>query len=151
VGDGEWRGRFEQRARALGLSQHFVFAGLVPPSEVPRYAGIMDCLVHLSRREGLPRALAQALAAARPVVAYDCDGAREVCLANETGFLLAPGDLIELTERLVQLARDPGLCERLGRRGQELVKQWFPVERMVDQLHALYLKLAARNAIPLQP
>jgi glycosyltransferase involved in cell wall biosynthesis len=151
VGDGEWRGRFEQRARALGLSQHFVFAGLVPPNAVPRYAGIMDGLVHLSRREGLPRALPQALAAARPVVAYDCDGAREVCVENETGFLLAPGDLFGLTERLVQLARDPALCERLGRRGQELVKQWFPVERMVEQLHALYLKLSTRHGIPPYP
>ena len=149
VGDGEWRGRFEQRARGLGLSQHFVFAGLVRPNEVPRYAGIMDGLVHLSRREGLPRALPQALAAARPVVAYDCDGAREICLENETGFLLAPGDLVGLTERLVQLARDPALCERFGRRGQELVKQWFPVERMVDQLHALYLKLFARHGAAL--
>src|SRR5437667_2006351 len=151
VGDGEWRGRFEWQARALGLSQHFVFAGLVSPNEVPRYAGIMDGLVHLSRREGLPRALPQALAAARPVVAYDCEGAREVCLANETGFLLAPGDLSGLTERLVQLARDPALCERLGRRGQELVKQWFPVERMVDQLHALYLKLFSRHGTALHP
>jgi len=148
VGDGEWRDRFEQRARALGLSQHFVFAGLVPPNQVPRYAGIMDGLVHLSRREGLPRALPQALAAARPVIAYDCDGAGEVCLADETGFLLAPGDRFGLTERLVQLARDPALCERLGRRGQELVRQWFPLERMVDQLHALYLKLSARRAVP---
>ena len=151
VGDGEWRDRFEQRARALGLSQHFVFAGLVPPHEVPRYAGIMDGLVHLSRREGLPRSVPQALAAARPVVVYDCDGAREVCFANETGFLLAPGDLVGLTERLVQLARDPALCERLGRRGQELVKQWFPLERMVDQLHALYLKLFARHGAALHP
>src|SRR5206468_6293726 len=145
VGDGVWRQRFEAQVRTLGLDQHFIFAGLVPPAVIPSYVGIMDVLVHLSRREGLPRALPQALAAARPVVAYDCDGAREVCISNQTGFLLAPGDLLELTERLVQLARDPALCERLGRRGRELVKQWFPVERMVDQLHALYLKLFARH------
>src|SRR5205823_4037883 len=130
VGDGEWRGRFEQRARALGLNQHFVFAGLVSPNEVPRYAGIMDGLVHLSRREGLPRALPQALAAARPVVAYDCDGAREVCLENETGFLVKTGDRSTLVQRLVQLASDPARRERLGSEGQRLVKAWFPVERM---------------------
>ena len=53
----------------------------------------MDALVHLSLREGLPRALPQALAAGKPVVAYDCDGAQEVCLDNETGFLVPPGDL----------------------------------------------------------
>ena len=57
------------------------------------------------------------LAGARPVVAYDCDGAREVCLENETGFLLPPGDLPGLRERLLRLAQDPALRERLGRRG----------------------------------
>ena len=69
---------------------NFIFTGLVPPAEVPRYVGIMDALAHLSLREGLPRALPQALAAAKPVVAYDCDGAGEVCLEDETGFLVRP-------------------------------------------------------------
>src|SRR5208282_3662076 len=106
VGDGEWRGRFENLARSLGLEKHFIFVGLVPPAEVPRYVGIMDALVHLSLREGLPRALPQALAAAKPVVAYDCDGAREICLENETGFLIQPGDLKNLTEKIIRLAND---------------------------------------------
>jgi len=145
VGDGRWRSRFERAARASGLAQHFIFAGLVPPQDVARYVGIMDALVHLSLREGLPRALPQALAAAKPVVAYDCDGAREICLENETGFLIQPGDLPRLTERLVQLARDAALRERLGRRGQQLVRQWFSVERMVDELYALYMKLLRKK------
>jgi glycosyltransferase involved in cell wall biosynthesis len=141
VGDGEWRGRFEQMARSLGVEKHFVFTGLVSPREVPRYVGIMDTLAHLSQREGLPRALPQALAAGKPVVAYDCDGAHEVCLDGETGFLLKPRDLDGLTSKLLVLAGDPDLCRRLGQRGQELVKQWFPVERMIDDLHSLYRKL----------
>jgi len=78
VGDGEWRGRLEAEVRAAGLERHFVFTGLVPPTEVPALVGVMNLLVHLSLREGLPRALPQALAAGNPVVAYDCDGAREV-------------------------------------------------------------------------
>ena len=127
------------------MAKHFIFAGLVLPAEVPRYVGIMNVLVHLSRREGLPRALAQALAAARPIVAYDCDGAGEICLEDETGFLLQPGDLSGLTERLVQLVRAGALRERLGRRGQQLVKQWFPIERMVDELYALYLRLMKKK------
>lgn len=141
VGDGPLRARFESAAKACGLQDRFIFAGLVPPEEVPDYLGVMDMLVHLSRREGLPRALPQALAAGRPVVACDCDGAGEVCLDGETGFLVQPGDLTQLTERLLQLARDPALRERFGRRGQELVRQNFAVVKMVDQLHALYLRL----------
>jgi glycosyltransferase involved in cell wall biosynthesis len=148
VGDGLWRERFQQRVRAMNLEKHFIFTGLVPPSEIPRLVGIMDILVHLSRREGLPRALPQALAAGRPVVAYDCDGANEVCLDNETGFLVQPGDLPGLTARLVQLAGDPALRERLGCRGREFVRERFGVEQMVDHLYALYLKLAAGKSAP---
>ena len=142
VGDGEWRQKFEQRAEVLGLKNHFVFTGLVPPAEIPALTGIMDILVHLSRREGLPRALPQALAAAKPVIAYDCDGAREVCLENKTGFLVLAGDLTQLTNRLLQLASDAALRERLGKSGQEFVRENFAVEKMVDELHALYLRLA---------
>ncbi len=148
VGDGPWRERFAGLARAAGLERHFIFTGLVPPSDVPALVGIMDVLVHLSLREGLPRALPQALAAARPVVAYDCDGAREVCLDGRTGFLLRPGDRTGLTERLVQLAGQPGLRAELGRAGQAYVRGNFAVEKMVADTHALYLRLAAERGLP---
>ena len=146
VGDGPWRGRFEKRVRALGLEKHVVFRGLVPPDAVPALVGIMDLVAHLSLREGLPRALAQALAGARPVVAYDSDGAREVCLENETGFLLQPGDLAGLRKRLLQLAQDRALRERLGRHGQQFVRERFGVERMVDRLYQLYRRLSGQPA-----
>ncbi len=145
VGDGAWRGRFERMAKELGLADHFVFAGLVPPSEVSRYVGVMDALVHLSRREGLPRAIPQALAAGKPVVAFDCDGAREVCLDAKTGFLLAPGDLAGLTDRLARLAADPSLRRTLGEAGRELVRAQFSTEAMVLGLHRLYEKLLAKR------
>ena len=146
VGGGPWQKRFESKVHSLGLKKHFIFTGLVPPSDIPQMVGIMDALVHLSYREGIPRALPQALAAARPVVAYDCDGAREVCLENETGFLIPPGNLSRLGDRLLQLAEDPNLRARLGQCGQQLVKNWFPIERMVDDLHALYLRLANHHS-----
>jgi len=150
VGGGPWRERFEQRARGLGLEKHFVFTGLVPPEDVPPLVGIMDALVHLSLREGLARALPQALAAARPVVAYDCDGAAEAVRENATGFLLRPGDLAGLRERLNRLAGDAPLRERLGRAGREFAVENFAVEKMVHDLFALYLKLApaGRMAAP---
>ncbi len=144
VGDGKWRQRFEQRTRSLGLEKHFIFAGLVPSEEVPRYVGIMDALVHLSRREGLPRALPQALAACKPVIAYDCDGAKEICIPNETGFLVRPGDFSTLTNSILRLVNDSELRRRLGKRGQEIVRQQFSVEQMVENIGALYAKLGSR-------
>jgi len=114
----------------------------VPPAEIPRYLGVMDVVAHLSRREGLPRALSQALAAGRPVVAYDCDGANEVCFSGQTGFLIPLGDVNALAGRLAQLAQDADLRESLGRRGREFVRENFAVETMVEKIYALYQKLA---------
>jgi len=145
IGDGPWRGRFERRTAALRLQKHFVFTGLVTPREIPGMIGIMDAVIHLSRREGLPRALPQSLAAGKPVAAYDCDGAGEVCVQDETGFLISPGDLAGLARSLLRLAEDSGLRERLGRRGRELVQAQFGIEKMVDDLYALYRRLADRR------
>jgi len=143
VGDGALRNEIENQVRALDLQDKVIFTGLVPPGEVPRYVGIMDCLAHLSAREALSRALPQALAAGKPVVAYDFDGADEVCLEGETGFLVRTGDIATVAQRLLQLASDAPLRARLGRRGQQFVRENFAVEQMVDNLYALYLKLAA--------
>jgi glycosyltransferase involved in cell wall biosynthesis len=142
LGDGPLRARLEQQAKALSLEKHFVFTGLVPPQEVPHFLGAMDLVVHLSRREGLARALPQALVAGLPVMAYDLDGAGEVCLHERTGFLLPPGDRKQLTNRLLQLANDPGLRARFGQEGREFVQAKFSVERMVEELYELYRRLA---------
>ena len=148
VGDGYWRERFEQMARDSGIEKHFVFAGLVPPGQVPALVGIMDCLVHLSAREGLARALPQALANAKPIVTYDSDGAGEVCFDGRTGFLVASGKRELLQARILELASDPGLCAQLGQCGQEFVRSHFSVERMVDDLYDLYRALQLRRAFP---
>lgn len=140
VGGGPWEERFRIKARELGVEKHFVFAGLVPPREVPPLVGIMDMLVHLSLREGLPRALPQALAAGKPVVAYDCDGAGEVCLPGKTGFLVRPGDRAALVRAVSDLAANPELRAKLGGAGREMVRENFPVRKMIDNIFEVYTR-----------
>jgi glycosyltransferase involved in cell wall biosynthesis len=147
VGDGSLRGEIEKQIHALGLDGKVIFTGLVPPGEVARYVGIMDCLAHLSYREALSRALPQALAAGKPVVAYDFDGADEVCLENETGFIVRTGDTDAAAQRLLQLANDSALRKKLGQRGQQFVKENFSIEKMVDDQYTVYLKLAAGRGL----
>ncbi|MEI9863542.1 MAG: glycosyltransferase family 4 protein [Limisphaerales bacterium] len=144
VGDGALRGEIENQILSLGLDGKVIFTGLVPPAEVARYVGIMDCLAHLSYREALSRALPQALAAGKPVVAYDFDGADEVCLENETGFLVHTGDTDAAAERLLQLAGDSALRKRFGRCGQDFVLENFSIEKMVDDQYAVYVKLMTK-------
>ena len=148
VGDGAFRERFESLARSLRLERNFVFTGLVRPDEVPPLIGIMDLLVHLSRREGLARALPQALAAGKPVLAYDCDGANEICLDQTTGFLVPAGKTEQVADRVLRLAREPGLRAQFGARGKALVESRFSVDKMVNDLDALYGRLRAASRQP---
>ena len=148
VGDGLLRGELKNQARALGVAEKVIFAGLVPPGEVARYVGVMDCLAHLSYREALSRALPQALAAGKPVVAYDFDGADEVCLENRTGFVVPTGDIDAAARRLRQLAGDAALREAFGRAGRAFVKENFRVEKMVDDQYTVYQELFNRCRFP---
>jgi len=145
VGDGALRGDLEDLVHRRGLDGKVIFAGLIPPGAVARYVGLMDCLAHLSYREALSRALPQALAAGKPVVAYDFDGADEVCLENETGYLVRTGDIATAAQRLLQLARDPALREKLGQTGAAFVEENFTIEKMVDDQYTVYQKLVAET------
>lgn len=146
VGDGPWRERLQRDFAAVGLNKHVRFAGLVPPEKVPQFIGIMDLVVHLSRREGLPRALPQALAAGKPVVAYDCHGASEVCIHGQTGFLVRVDDLDALGASIMELALSKDLREQFGRAGRELVRQNFDVQQMTIRVLDLYQRLLGRRA-----
>jgi glycosyltransferase involved in cell wall biosynthesis len=143
VGEGPLRPQLETQITALGLRGKVLLAGAVDAEHMARYFGIMDVLAHLSRREGLPRAVAQALAAGVPVVAYACDGTPEVCRNDETGFTVTVGDLATFAQRLRQLATDPALRQRFGTAGRALIHREFPEQTMVDQLHELYQRLLA--------
>jgi glycosyltransferase involved in cell wall biosynthesis len=144
VGDGVLADQLRQQIAALGLTEHFHFTGLVPPDRVPQLVAAMDIVVHASLREGLARVLPQALIAGRPVVSYDIDGAREVVLPDQTGYLVPPRDIAGLARAILELAADPALRERLGAEGRRRFTEVFRHERMAAQLRDLYERLLER-------
>ncbi len=145
VGDGILRETLAERIASLGIEKHFVFAGLVDPSEVPRMIGAMDALVHASYREGLARALPQALIAGKAVVSYDCDGAREVVLDGETGYLVQPADVTGLAKTLGSLAESSERRLRMGRAGRSRFTDTFRHQTMTRRIRELYESALARR------
>jgi glycosyltransferase involved in cell wall biosynthesis len=145
VGDGLLADRVRQQIAAADLEDHFQLTGLVPPERIPELIAAMDVLVHASLREGLARTLPQALIAGKPVVSYDVDGAREVVIPQQTGYLLPPKSVQEMADALVELAADPALRDRLGGEGRRRFTDVFRHERMTAQVRALYQKLLGRQ------
>jgi len=66
-------------------------------------------------REGLPKALMEAAACARPIVTTDQPGCRDAIIPGETGLLVPPREPTALADAIEQLARDRTLRLRLGR------------------------------------
>jgi glycosyltransferase involved in cell wall biosynthesis len=105
----------------------------------------MDILVHASLREGLARALPQALLAGKPVVSYDVDGAREVVISGQTGFLVPP-QWQALVQPLAQLAADADLRHQLGQTGRLMFADQFRHETMTRRIRELYERLLTASA-----
>ena len=138
VGDGVLRESLEKEIASMGLQNHFIFTGLVPPHEIPDLIGAMDMLMHVSLREGLARALPQAMLAGKPVISYDIDGAKEVVVEDQTGILLPPKSIQPLGDAILKLANDADLRTRLGLQGRLLCQERFGHQSMTKQIRRLY-------------
>jgi glycosyltransferase involved in cell wall biosynthesis len=147
VGDGLLRAELDAKIAAAGLTGKFVFTGLVPPERVPELIGAMDIVVHASLREGLARVLPQGLISGKPVISYDIDGAREVVIPGETGFLLPPRAIDAMADAMVALAADPALRERLGSTGRARFTEQFRHQNMTRRLREIYAEEIARAAL----
>ena len=88
--------------------------------------------------EGVPKALLEAAACGRPLVAADVPGCREVVRPGETGLLVPPHDVEALAEAILALAADPACRARMGRAGRALIECQFTDEIVARETLALY-------------
>lgn len=140
VGDGNLSDKFKSQVYDLGLADRIKFTGLLPPSLIPLAIQSSDILVHCSLREGLARAIPQAMLCAKPAVSFDIDGAREV-VNEDTGRLIEPKNVEQLTNACAELLEDADLRKKLGENGKESVKEKFAPKTMVDTIENEYIKL----------
>ncbi len=146
IGDGVLYDHLVARARRAGILDNFVFAGLVARERIPEMISAMDVVVHTSLREGLARVLPQALAMGKPCVSFNINGAPEVVVSDETGYLVEPGDAGGLTEAISRLLDDGELRERMGEAGRRKVDPAFRAETMVEEISKVYGELLDRHS-----
>jgi glycosyltransferase involved in cell wall biosynthesis len=141
VGDGPDRDAVERRAHQLGIVRDSLFLGY--QEEVASYYAAFDALILPSANEGTPVSAIEALAGGRPVVATRVGGVPDVVRDGIDGFLVEPGDVDAMAERLSALAADPPLRHRMGEAGRASVHERYSVERLLDDIDALYRRLLA--------
>jgi len=145
VGDGEQRPELEKLRSALGLNSYVLFLG--QRDDVPKILPLFDVFVLPSVKEGLPYALLEAMAAARPVVATTVGGVPEVVVDGQTGLLVPPGNPEALARAIIALLQDPERAHAMGQAGRKRVLEHFTVERMVAETERVYQELLARKGL----
>ncbi|MDX2131596.1 MAG: glycosyltransferase [Planctomycetota bacterium] len=168
VGDGWWRARLIDKARARGVGvltldasarihphaqtspkvlddptaraapPQLILTGLVPPQRIPALVRAMDVLAHPSYREGLPRTVPQALLAGVCPVVYDVDGAGEVCRDMQTGRLVPLANLARLRDAIRWCFDHPDERTELAARGQAECRAAFSADTMTAALERVY-------------
>lgn len=94
-----------------------------------------------SYREGLPKTLAEAAAAGRPIVTTDVPGCREVVRDGIEGLLVPPRESARLACALERLARDPELRLRMGSAARARAVECFSTTRINEETLSVYRKL----------
>jgi glycosyltransferase involved in cell wall biosynthesis len=138
VGDGPLRRVLEDRVKQARLSDNVHFTGAVPYGQVPHYFAACDVFVLPSLYEGNARVLAEAAAAARPVISTDVSGARDTILDSETGFIVPVRNPEALARRLSTLLSDLELTTRMGQQARQHILNLYNPERLLAGFRELW-------------
>jgi len=131
-GEGPFRERLEDLARAAGVAERVEFLGFVEEAQLPGLYAAADVFAMVSREileagdvEGFGIVYLEANAAGLPVIGGRSGGVEDAVVDGCTGLLVDPGDVDQVTRALIRLLQDGELRTELGRRGRERVRREF--------------------------
>lgn len=149
VGEGSWRARLTEEARALGISDSVIFTGW--RSDVNAILSAADLFVHPSLWEGFGLAILEAMAAGTCVVASGVSTIPELVVDGETGSLVPPGDSAALADTILRLLTDSHRRRQMGEAGRRRAIETFGPERMVRATETVYEELLASSSLARSP
>ncbi len=127
-------------AKQIGRHPHVHFLGYRPDGA--KIAGACDIAVMPSvEREGLPRAILEAMAQGIPAVTSDVGGLPELVVDGQCGLLVPPRDAAALRAAIRKLAQDPDLRRRMGAAARARVEGPFHFRHTAEKTMALYRRL----------
>jgi glycosyltransferase involved in cell wall biosynthesis len=136
VGSGPDRAMLEQQVRESGLSERVLFTG--DRKDVPELLAAADVFCLASRREGVPRAVMEAMASGVPVVATDVVGTRDLVIDGVTGLLVPCASPRELGRALDRLLRNPDTGRELAGAALKNLREHWDQKRYVERIDAAY-------------
>ncbi len=146
---GDWTDKvlvaeLQQKVWSSGIADRIHFLGRV--ADVPSLLLASDVFALLSRSEGFPNVVLEAMAASLPVIATAVGGTPEAIEDGVTGFLVEDQDAEDAAGHMIALLSDQGLRRTIGAAGRKRVEDRFSLQRMVGSHVELYDELLATHS-----
>lgn len=132
AGEGRLLQSLQKRARKLGVEERVEFLGFV--EDMPAFFRSLDIFLLSSHYEGFGYVIAEAMASYKPVVAFDIKSSAEIIKDGETGYITEPNNVRKMAERVLELAGNKALRERMGKKGRKRVEEMFSFEKNQEEV-----------------
>jgi len=141
AGDGDLE-RYKKLILELQLEGQVKIKGWVAKEAKRKLLEEADIFVLPSYHEDLPVAILEAMAHYLPVVSTNVAGITEVVKDGESGYLVDPGDVDSLADRMIRLVESPDLRRKMGTAGRRIIEERFNRQEIEDKIAWLYEGLA---------
>lgn len=133
-------GKLEQELKAyageLGLEREVIFTGFV--KDTYSFIRSIDVFVLSSLYEGFGFVIAEAMSGGKPVIAFNTSSNPEIINDGENGYLVPPGDIEALVEKVKVLAFDKNMRTRIGDNGKKTVSERFSFDQQLPRLSDIF-------------
>ncbi len=140
VGSGNEERKLKEQVKAMGMEESVHFVG--PKDDALRWIAAADVVVLSSLYEGHALVPLEAMAAGKPVVAFETDGVTDSVQNELTGLLVPLGDTASLGAAIGRLLSSPEIAEFMGKAGRTFVMDTFPLSRMLKSYRDLLVGVA---------
>jgi glycosyltransferase involved in cell wall biosynthesis len=105
--------------------------------DISELLNIADIFTLTSTREGLPKAIMEAMACAKPVVATNVRGNRDLIEDGVNGYLIEVGDIEGLAQNIIKLLENDSLAKTMGAKGLEKIES-YSLDKVLKEMEAIY-------------
>ncbi len=142
VGDGILRKMIENEILRANLQNNVILTGW--RKDISAILSSIDIFALTSLWEGMPITVLEAMCCAKPVVATDTGGIREIVIDGYNGFLVNPKDIQTMSQKLLLLLGSKELREKMGSLGRKHLGSKFNLQSMIQANQDLYATLNQR-------
>ena len=138
VGTGPMKEQLVRRSIELGINHKTAFTGFVSDNDLHAFYNAAYLAVFPSLYEPFGIVALEAMSVGKPVIVSNTGGLSEIVEHGKNGLKTPPGDTEALADAIIELLLDPGMAERLGRAGYNMVYEKYTWSRVAEQTLKVY-------------